>query len=210
MIKAHDLRVVLGGSEILRGVSIEVPRGTAVALVGPNGAGKTTTLRSIMGLVKYKGRVELDGRPIDGLKPHERAALGLGLSPEDRRLFPNLTVRENILLPLRALKLREDRLELVLSLMPVLRELLEKRAGLLSGGQQKMVALARAMVVGTSAVLLDEVFEGLSPKMRDDLAGVIKEFISTTGAAALIAESNPSYVRFAQAIKRIERGRITG
>ncbi len=208
MIEALGLRVSLRGSTILRGVTLKVGKGQIAALVGPNGAGKTTTLKSIMGLVEYEGTVKLDGVILDGLRPHERAKRGLGYSPEDRRLFPRLTVLENLILPAVALGLKEDRVELAFSLMPVLKELRNKRADVLSGGQQKLVALARAFVVGTSAVLLDEIFEGLSPKMRDDVAGIVREFVRTTNAAVLLAESNGEYVKWADSIFRINRGAL--
>jgi len=183
MIKTERLSASIGGSVILREVTVEAPPAVATALVGPNGAGKTTTLKAIMGLIRHGGRVYLAGRDVSSLPAHARAALGLGYSPEDRRLFPSLTVEENLKVAASALGLPQERLEIVYSLLPQIKPLLNRKAAALSGGQQKLVALARALLVGIKAVLLDEVFEGMSPKMRDDMAIVIREYVKTTGAA---------------------------
>ena len=197
----------VGGVTVLRKVNLETVNGEVSALVGPNGAGKTTTMRVIIGFVKpSSGRVEIDGRDVTGMRPHEVSRLGVGYSPEDRRLFPSLTVRENLELPIRALGLGRDRLEMVLTLMPHLRELLGKRASQLSGGQQKLVALARALIVGTRVALLDEVLEGLSPTMREFVVSMVREYARTSGAAILMAESNESYVASADSVYLIERG----
>jgi len=209
MIKTERLSASIGGSVILREVTVEAPPAVATALVGPNGAGKTTTLKAIMGLIRHGGRVYLAGRDVSSLPAHARAALGLGYSPEDRRLFPSLTVEENLKVAASALGLPQERLEIVYSLLPQIKPLLNRKAAALSGGQQKLVALARALLVGIKAVLLDEVFEGMSPKMRDDMAIVIREYVKTTGAAVLVAESNPDYVKFATYIYKIHRGVAT-
>jgi ABC-type branched-chain amino acid transport systems, ATPase component len=209
MIKTERLSASIGGSVILREVTVEAPPAVATALVGPNGAGKTTTLKAIMGLIRHGGRVYLAGRDVSSLPAHARAALGLGYSPEDRRLFPSLTVEENLKVAASALGLPQERLEIVYSLLPQIKPLLNRKAAALSGGQQKLVALARALLVGIKAVLLDEVFEGMSPKMRDDMAIVIREYVKTTGAAVLVAESNPDYVKFATYIYEIHRGVAT-
>jgi len=206
MIKTERLSVSIGGSVILRDVSIEAPPAAATALVGPNGAGKTTTLKAIMGLIRHGGRVYIAGQEATHIPAHGRAALGVGYSPEDRRLFPSLTVEENLKVAAYALGLPQDRLELVYSLLPQIKPLLGRKAAALSGGQQKLVALARALLIGRKAALLDEVFEGMSPKMRDDIALVIREYINTTGAAVLVAESNPEYVKFATYVYKIHRG----
>ena len=206
-LRIRDVSAAIGGAVVLRRVEVEVGSGEVSALVGPNGAGKTTTMRVVMGFVRPSGgRVEIDGRNVTGMKPHEISGLGVGYSPEDRRLFPSLTVRENLELPIRALGLDRDRLETVLTLIPQLRELLGKRASQLSGGQQKLVALARALIVGTRVALLDEVLEGLSPTMREFAMGVVREYAKTSGAAILMAESNESYVASADSVYWIERG----
>ncbi|AFA39117.1 ABC-type branched-chain amino acid transport systems, ATPase component [Pyrobaculum oguniense TE7] len=177
MIEVKDLTVRIGGSTIIRGISFKVPDGSVFALVGPNGAGKTTTLKAVMGLLRHGGSVLLDGEDLSALGPSERAARGIGYAPEDRRPFPSPTVEENSNLPVASLGISRKRVEEVLELIPAPKGLLKRPAYALSGGQQKLVALARALVVGRRAILLDELFEGLSPKMRDDLSIVIKQVV---------------------------------
>ena len=208
MIEVRDLTVRIGGSTIIRGISFKVPDGSVFAIVGPNGAGKTTTLKAVMGLLKHGGSVLLDGEDLSALGPSERAARGVGYAPEDRRLFPSLTVEENLRLPVASLGIPSRRVEEVLELVPPLRGLLKRPAYALSGGQQKLVALARALVVGRRAVLLDEILEGLSPKMRDDLSAIIKQAAKGWGVSVVIAESNQRYVTFADLTAHIDRGQI--
>lgn len=208
MIEVKDLTVRIGGSTIIRGISFKVPDGSVFALVGPNGAGKTTTLKAVMGLLRHGGSVLLDGEDLSALGPSERAARGIGYAPEDRRLFPSLTVEENLNLPVASLGISRKRVEEVLELIPALKGLLKRPAYALSGGQQKLVALARALVVGRRAILLDELFEGLSPKMRDDLSIVIKQVAREWGVSVILAESNQRYVAFADAVARIDRGQL--
>ncbi|MEM2025824.1 MAG: ATP-binding cassette domain-containing protein [Desulfurococcaceae archaeon] len=208
MIEVKDLTVRIGGSTIIRGISFKVPDGSVFALVGPNGAGKTTTLKAVMGLLRHGGSVLLDGEDLSALGPSERAARGIGYAPEDRRLFPSLTVEENLNLPVASLGISRKRVEEVLELIPALKGLLKRPAYALSGGQQKLVALARALVVGRRAILLDELFEGLSPKMRDDLSIVIKQVAREWGVSVILAESNQRYVAFADAVARIDRGEL--
>lgn len=208
MIEVKDLTVRIGGSTIIRGISFKVPDGSVFALVGPNGAGKTTTLKAVMGLLRHGGSVLLDGEDLSALGPSERAARGIGYAPEDRRLFPSLTVEENLNLPVASLGISRKRVEEVLELIPALKGLLKRPAYALSGGQQKLVALARALVVGRRAILLDELFEGLSPKMRDDLSIVIEQVAREWGVSVILAESNQRYVAFADAVARIDRGEL--
>lgn len=208
MIEVRDLTVRIGGSTIIRGISFKVPDGSVFALVGPNGAGKTTTLRAVMGLLRHGGSVLLDGENLSALGPSERAARGIGYAPEDRRLFPSLTVEENLKLPIVSLGIPRRRVEEVLELVPALKGLLKRPAYALSGGQQKLVVLARALVVGRRAVLLDEILEGLSPKMRDDLSVVIRQVARGWGVSVILAESNQRYVAFADAFARIDRGQL--
>jgi len=210
MIEARALRVRFGAAEVVRGVDIVGPPGTAVGLVGPNGAGKTTTLKAIVGLYKHEGRVLLDGRDITHLGPRQRAAAGIGYSPEDRGLFPSLTVMENLLVPIKALRLPQERLEVALQYVEEVKRLLDRGAGQLSGGQQKLVALARAIVVGRRALLLDEVFEGIAPKLADTIKLYIREYVEREKAAAILAESTTTYLRgLATTIYHIDRGTIT-
>lgn len=176
MLEIKAINVAIEAVEILRGFSIDVPAGRMVGLIGRNGAGKTSLMRSIMGHLPLRsGSMTLDGRDLAGMPRHLRAGLGIGYMPEDRGLVPELTVEENILVPVWASKtLKEaERLEFVYSVLPEMKEMRERRALLLSGGQQKLVALGRALAVGTRLLLLDEPFEGVAPALSQRLSEVI-------------------------------------
>ncbi len=211
MLQLEGVRVNIREFEILRGVSLAVPAGRIVGLVGRNGAGKTTTLKSIMGLVPVRsGIIRLDGQDLVRTPAYKRARQGIGYVPEDRRLIGTLTVEENILLPAWAMGLNghTERLDLIYRLMPEVKELAGRRATLLSGGQQKMVALARSLVSGTKLLLLDEPFEGLAPALSQKLGGVIQA-LQQEGRAVLVAESDMKLVsHLAETIYTIERGEI--
>ena len=211
MLTVDRATVKLGGFTILRGLSLEVPTGGIVGLVGRNGAGKTTTLRTIMGLVPLEsGTIELDGRDLTGLAPHARAAHGIGYMPEDRRLIPTLSVQENILLPAWARRIpgAEDRLRTIYELMPEVRALAERPATQLSGGQQKLVALARCFMSGTRVLLMDEPFEGVAPALAQRLVRAVRELVAADrGLSVLLCESEFKWPRLiASTIYRIERG----
>ncbi|MER3456789.1 MAG: ABC transporter ATP-binding protein [candidate division GAL15 bacterium] len=211
MLRVEDVHVAVRGITILRGVSLEVPGGTVVGLVGRNGAGKTTTLRTVMGLMPLtRGRLQYDGLDLAHVPAHQRAALGIGYMPEDRRLIPSLTVQENLLLPVWVNDFSDDsaRLEQVYGWMPGLVALAQRPAGQLSGGQQKLVALGRALVVGTRLVLLDEPFEGLAPALADQISDALREAVRQ-GRAVLVAESEHHRVEaLADRVYVIERGEI--
>lgn len=208
-LAVHRLEVKLATFVILRGINLEVPHGRIVGLVGRNGAGKTTTLRSIVGLVPIvAGSICLNGQDLTKRPPHERARVGIGYLPEDRRLIGSLTVEENLLLPLWAAGQRNaaERLTLVYDLMPEVKRLADRRAAALSGGQQKMVALARAVMAGTKLLLLDEPFEGLSPLLSRHLAEVIRNL---RDVAVLVTESDINRMRLlTDQICTIERGEM--
>ncbi len=214
-LQAEGLRVVLAGYEVLRGVNLALAPREAVALVGRNGAGKTTTLRALMGLLPLKeGRILLDGLSLTSLPPHRRAALGLGYAPEDRRLVPHLSVEDNLLLPAWALRLppkqAREWLQEIYELLPELRRLRARVAGALSGGEGKMVALGRALMVGRRVVLLDEPFQGLAPALAQRYAETLAKVRREKGEVAfLITESNPKLLRgVADRFYWIERGEV--
>ena len=210
MLKLEDVRVAIQGADVLRGVSLAVPNGGLVALVGRNGAGKTTTLRSVMGLIALMGgKISVDGVDLAQTPAFRRALLGIGYMPEDRRLIGRLTVADNLLLPAWSggAANAPRRLDYVYGLMPDLAALASRRAAQLSGGQQKMAALARALMSATKLLLLDEPFEGLSPGLGDKLAATIRE-VQRTGISVLVAESDVKRVGFVQQSYTIERGEI--
>ena len=212
MFALSGLRVMIDRSEILRGVSLAVASGASAGLIGRNGAGKTTLMRAVMGLVALRaGSVELDGLKLDRLPAHRRAALGVGYMPEDRRLVPQWTVSDNLLFPLWATGERRpaERLERVLALLPELRAWGPRKALALSGGQQKIVALGRALMCGTRLLLLDEPFEGVAPALATRLREVIDALKQQSGLAVLLAASN--YSQAAGLVGRlyaIERGAV--
>ena len=209
MLKIVALHVAIGSVVALRGLSLTVADGTMVGLVGRNGAGKTTLLRSVMGhLAPSQGTVHFDGHDLGALPAHARAALGIGYMPEDRGLVPELTVEENILVPVWVNKtLKEaDRLAGVYRVLPELLEMRQRRAMLLSGGQQKLVALARALAVGTRLLLLDEPFEGVAPALSKRLGDVIAG-LKGSAVSVLIAQSDLNHSRkLVDAEFVIERG----
>jgi len=197
MLTVRSLHVAIDSVVALRGLSLEVPSGRMVGLVGRNGAGKTTLMRTLMGhLAVTSGSVELDGQDLLALPAHARAGLGIGYMPEDRGLVPELTVEENILLPTWVQRglVGADRLALVYGAVPELVEMRTRRALLLSGGQQKLVALARALAAGTRLLLLDEPFEGVAPALSKRLGDVIAS-LRGSGVSVLIAQSDLNHAR---------------
>jgi branched-chain amino acid transport system ATP-binding protein len=210
MLRLDGVRVAIKGAEILRGVSFTVPAGGLVALVGRNGAGKTTTLRSVMGLHRLReGQIRVDSQDVAQVPAFRRVRLGVGYVPEDRRLIGQLTVADNLLLPAWAGGRGDarQRLAYVYRTLPEVSKLAARRAAQLSGGQQKLVALARALMSATKLLLLDEPFEGLSPGLGEKLAATIRE-VQHSGVAVLLAESDVKRVAFAEQTYTIERGEI--
>jgi branched-chain amino acid transport system ATP-binding protein len=194
VLRVEGITVAISAVTILRGLSLAVESGAVVGLVGRNGAGKTTTIRSIMGLTHLtSGRIDLDGNKLNGMSSYLRARLGIGYLPEDRRLVGTLSVRDNLLIPAEASGIPnyDERLYRIFDLMPELKEWSARRASTLSGGQQKMVALARAFVNGRKLLLLDEPFEGVSNALSRRLAQTVREFQQAEhGVTVLVAESD--------------------
>ena len=211
MLELRDVHVDIASAQVLRGLRLQVAKGQMVGLVGRNGAGKTSTLRSIMGhLTPRIGQILFDGQDLVHMPAHVRAGLGIGYMPEDRGLVPELTVEENIVLPLwvsPTLSL-EARLAWVYEVLPELKAMADRRALLLSGGQQKMVALARALAVGTRLLLLDEPFEGVAPALSMRLSEVIGQ-LKSTDLSVLIAQSDVNHANdLLDAQVVIERGAL--
>ncbi len=213
-LEVIDLKVRLGASPILRGINLQVARGSTVALVGPNGAGKTTTLRALMGLLPSEGEVRVAGQSLGGLAAHARARRGIGYAPEDRRLIAALNVEDNLWLPARACGLgREEaqkRFAFVLGLLPELVELRSRWTSTLSGGQQKIVALGRALMATDSLLLLDEPFQGLAPALARRYGQALSQLRESGGGlSVLVTESNPVLVSsLAQRVYTLERGEL--
>lgn len=198
MLRLNNLYTFYGEIEALKGINIEVRKGEIVSLIGSNGAGKTTTLLTISGILRPKmGDIFLDGEGISGLRPHEIVAMGISLVPEGRRVFPWLTVRENLEmgafsrssgLRFRGISFLRQ-LEKVYDLFPVLKERERQTAGTLSGGEQQMLAIGRALMAGPQILLLDEPSLGLSPIMVSKIFKTIKE-INDEGVTILLVEQN--------------------
>ncbi|THF57050.1 ABC transporter ATP-binding protein [Ollibium composti] len=194
MLELKDVDTAYGAVPMLRGVTISVRPGELVCLLGPNGAGKTTTFMTVCGVVKaQRGKVEVMGKDIAALGTENLAALGVGLVPEGRRLFPGLTVQENLRLGYDAVSGRgpdfEPQLEKMCALFPRIRERLRQAAGTLSGGEQAMVALARALIGEPKMVVMDEPSLGLSPKLIGEYFEITQE-IHRHGTTVLLIEQN--------------------
>jgi branched-chain amino acid transport system ATP-binding protein len=186
------LRKSYGGRMVVQDVSLSVNSGEVVGLLGPNGAGKTTSFYMIVGLVAADaGRIEIDDISISSMPIHQRARRGVSYLPQDASVFRRLTVEENILVPLWAMKVEDTvpRLEFVYHVLPELKEMSHRRALLLSGGQQKLVALARALTIGRKLLLLDEPFEGVAPALSARLSEVIAG-LRGGDVSVLIAQSD--------------------
>ena len=215
MLSLERVNVHVDAMHVLRDVTYCVEPGSTVALIGRNGAGKTTTLRSVMGLVaKSSGTISFAGTDLDDVPPHRRPALGIGFAPEDRRLFSSFNVEENILLPARVARTdgaeMAANLERVYETVPELKELRHRPAGSVSGGQGKMVALGRALMIGTRLVLLDEPFQGLAPALARRYGDALRRLRERERELSLvITESNPALLAgLADTTFLIERGEV--
>ena len=204
LLSVRDLHVYLGQSHILQGVSFDVPEGGVTALLGRNGVGKTTTLRAILGLVGRRGSVQLDGEELTALATHRVVQRSVGYVPEDRDVFTGLTVAENLRLAERDAAPRYD---LVYELFPELEQRGGQRAGTLSGGQQQMVAIARALLNDNRVLLVDEPTKGLAPALVADVARVLERLAELT--TVLLVEQNLGVVRkIAHGAIVLDQGRV--
>jgi len=211
MLEVSDLEVYYGLSHILFGVTLRAVAGEAVALLGRNGAGKSTTLKAIMGLVPPSaGRVLFRGEDLVGKPPHLICRKGIGFVPEDRRIFPDLTVRENLEVGRRPEGNGDPMgsVERAFGLFPALRDLAERRGDSLSGGEQQMLAIARNLVGDPALLLLDEPSEGLAPRVLQDLAGHVQR-LKREGMSILLSEQNLHFAtRVSDRAYILEKGRI--
>ena len=211
MLRIDSLNVSIGTVAILRNVSLSVEPGEFAGLIGRNGAGKTSLMRSIMGILPARGgSINFDGADLTALPVHRRARLGIGYMPEDRRLIPDLTVEENILLPAWSTGLANaaERLATVYELVPEAREFRDRRALQLSGGQQKLAALARALMCGTRLLLLDEPFEGVAPVLAQRLVEVIGR-LKREGLSVILSESDLAHSSdMLDSVYLIDRGAV--
>jgi branched-chain amino acid transport system ATP-binding protein len=212
MLKVTQLNVSIQGVSILQNANLHIPAGAMVGLVGRNGAGKTTFMRSVMGLLDANsGEVLFEGTDLLPTPAHSRANNDIGYLPEDRRLIPQFTVEENMMVPLWATKRmdRVDRVQWVYELMPEIARFKDRQAMSLSGGQQKLVALGRALVCGSKLLLLDEPFEGVAPALARRLLEVIAT-LKQEKISVLISESDYTHSKdLVDDVYSIERGQIT-
>lgn len=191
MLNVEQLNQYYGAAHTLRGVSLSLQKGECLALLGRNGVGKTTLLKCLMGVLPVaKGHVQLDGKDITRLKPHERAALGIAYVPQGREIFARLTVEENLMMGMavkpgkQASKIKGE----VFELFPVLKEMLHRRGGDLSGGQQQQLAIARALLADPKLIILDEPTEGIQPSIIKDIGNVIRLLRQRGDMAILLCE----------------------
>ena len=191
LLDVASINVYYGDLQALRSVSLSVEKGQVVAVLGPNGAGKSTLLRTISGIVRYRsGHIALEGRPLDGIPPHKVADIGIAHVPEGRRIFADLTVQENLLLGSyrsAARKVRQQSLATVYTLFPRLKERQNQLGGTLSGGEQQMLAVGRALMQKPALLMLDEPSLGLAPALITELYGKLAE-IKATGVSVLMVE----------------------
>lgn len=212
MLRLEGVSVSIGAVAILRGVNLDVKRGEFVGLIGRNGAGKTTLLRTIMGLLTpASGKLDFESAELATVPTHRRAGLGIGYMPEDRRLVPGLSAEENILLPAWAAGAEDTEAQLarVYEAIPELTALSARKALQLSGGQQKLVALARALMAGRKLLLLDEPFEGVAPVLARRLADVISE-LRASGLSVILSESSMTHAHgLLDRVFTIDRGTVS-
>lgn len=213
VLKISDLNVYYGESHILRQVDLSVFSGEMVCLIGRNGVGKTTLLKTIMGLLNPRsGSMTFMGKPLNKLATHERAKLGIGYVPQGREIIPRLTVEENLLLGFEARpqgRTTKDKIpEEIFSLFPVLKTMLHRMGGDLSGGQQQQLAIARALISKPKLLILDEPTEGIQPSIILEIEAAVRQIIKTTGISVLLVEQHLHFVRQADRYYAMQKGGI--
>ena len=210
-LRVSNLESGYGRLQVLFGVSFEAPSNSVVSILGPNGAGKTTTLLTVMGVVKpWSGVVELEGVDVTRLPPHRKVELGISLVPEGRRLFPEMTVEENLLMGAYTKRARDkmhDSLELVYTIFPRLRERRRQKAGTMSGGEQQMLAVARALMARPKVLLIDEPSAGLAPKVVADLFQTISQ-LKKEMSVLLVEQNVAAALEISDYAYVLENGRI--
>jgi branched-chain amino acid transport system ATP-binding protein len=210
LLSVVDVEAGYGGSQVLFGVSLKIRRGEVVTLLGRNGMGKTTTILAILGIIpSTRGRVAFDGSALTGLPSFRIARCGIGLVPEGRQIFPNLSVQENLIATAAARNERAEwTIERVLDLFPALAERLNSPGNLLSGGEQQMLAIGRAVMTNPKLLILDEATEGLAPLIRKQIWQVLTK-INASGMSILIVDKNVhSLLKIASRHYILEKGRI--
>ncbi len=213
MLEISGLNFYYGESHILRDVNLTVPKGQMVCLIGRNGVGKTTLLKNIMGVLRpRRGEIRFEGQLVTGLSPDRRARLGIGYVPQGREIIPRLTVKENLLIGQEALGDRGQAKaaipESIYELFPVLKTMLDRMGGDLSGGQQQQLAIARAIMGQPKLLVLDEPTEGIQPSIILDIEAAVKQIIQTTGISVLLVEQHLHFVRQADYYYAMQRGSI--
>lgn len=210
-LEIKSINAFYGTSHILHGVTLDVPKGGMVSVLGRNGAGKTTLLRTVIGIVMPKsGSILFDGTDITHMKSHMRARQGISYVSQGREIMPDLTVKENLLLALLGKGAKANRVpEFVFEYFPALRDLTDRKGGVLSGGQQQQLAIARAIVQEPDLLLLDEPTEGLQPSVVAEIQEIIKRIHSERGCKILLVEQNLEFVReVTQQFALMENGQI--
>ncbi|MBD2438362.1 urea ABC transporter ATP-binding subunit UrtE [Nostoc sp. FACHB-110] len=212
MLKISNLNVYYGESHILRNVDLTVPSGQMVCLIGRNGVGKTTMLKTIMGLLKPRsGTINFTDELINAKSPDQRAKMGIGYVPQGREIIPRLTVKENLLLGLEARRKQPKKAEIpeeIFSLFPVLKTMLSRMGGDLSGGQQQQLAIARALMGQPQLLVLDEPTEGIQPSIILEIEAAVRRIVETTGISVLLVEQHLHFVRQADYYYAMQKGAI--
>jgi len=208
LLTTTDLSISYGAVKAVRGSNLEVKEGEVVALLGPNGAGKSSTLRAIVGLIKSQGAVNFAGQDITGAPTERIVSLGLSLVPEGRRLFPHLTVRENLMLGAPRKAKSDDLFDDLLNRLPILRERLQQVSGTLSGGEQQQVAIARALMSRPKLLLIDEPSLGLAPTIVDAVYHLLSDLRKTGLAMVIVEQEVMRVLNFADRAYAMSTGEI--